>query len=80
MMEKNWFKRKKFGWGWVPATWQGFAIVFIYVVAVILLVSTSLVSNIFYLSIILKILTLLLIFLTYWFGETPRWQWGQDDE
>ncbi len=30
-MEKPWFKRKRYGWGWTPATWQGWLIIAFYV-------------------------------------------------
>ena len=30
-----WFKRKRFGWGWVPVTWQGWVVTLAFVVALI---------------------------------------------
>lgn len=35
-----WFKRKLYGWGWTPATWQGWIITCIYIGLVILLALT----------------------------------------
>jgi hypothetical protein len=29
-----WFKRKRYGWGWTPTTWQGWAVVVALVAAV----------------------------------------------
>lgn len=31
-----WFKRKLYGWGWTPATWQGWVVILLYIVVVIL--------------------------------------------
>jgi hypothetical protein len=77
-----WFKRKVFGWGWVPVTWEGFATIFVYV---LLLVFVSIrldkvadsPSNVTYQVVIpFVILTAILIKITYWKGEKPKWQWG----
>jgi hypothetical protein len=39
-MDKSsyWFKRKRYGWGFTPATWQGWAVVLGYLIVVIALV------------------------------------------
>lgn len=39
-MKKNhyWFKRKRYGWGWTPTSWQGFA-------SIILLIAAALASS-----------------------------------
>lgn len=29
--KKYWFKRKRYGWGWVPITWQGWLVIAIHV-------------------------------------------------
>ncbi len=31
-----WFKRKLYGWGWTPATWQGWAVIGIFLVSIML--------------------------------------------
>nr|MBP7805039.1 hypothetical protein [Candidatus Paceibacterota bacterium] len=33
MERKYWFKAKQYGWGWYPATWQGWAILAMYIFA-----------------------------------------------
>ena len=35
--KKLWFKRRKFGWGWTPCSWEGWTFIGAYLVAVILL-------------------------------------------
>jgi uncharacterized membrane protein YhaH (DUF805 family) len=77
-----WFKRKIFGWGWVPVTWQGFAVIIIFVgliigIAVPLDKQPQSVSDAVYSFFVpLVVLIILLIGLCYWKGEPPNWQWG----
>ncbi len=79
---KLWFKAKRFGYGWTPATWQGWASTFIYVLIIALefikadkasySVSDAFIS--FFAPFIL--ITLLFAFLTWGTGEKPKWSWG----
>ncbi|MEK7501637.1 MAG: hypothetical protein AAB629_01810 [Patescibacteria group bacterium] len=80
--EGYWFKRKLYGWGWVPVTWQGWLIVFGYVGLVILFALTidiiSLDSDIIFTFILpVALLTAVLISIAYKKGEKPSWRWGQ---
>lgn len=77
-----WFKRKLYGWGWTPATREGWLVMFVFVVLVALnagridsqshSVSDTLIN--FIPQTFVLILVLLLI--CYKTGEKPRWQWG----
>lgn len=76
-----WFKAKRYGWGWYPCTWQGWAITLGYVVAAIAIgltideqSSAKEVALSFALPMIL--LTSGLIHIAYITGEKPRWRWG----
>lgn len=83
--KKLWFKRKRYGWGWIPVTWEGWLSVVVFVVLVALnatridgdahSASDSL------LNIIPQtfVLALLLLGLTYWKGEKPRWSWSKEE-
>lgn len=83
MARPVWFKRKIYGWGWTPATWQGWAVLGIYTGALITLMlridtnteqsGDNLVN--FFLPILC--LTVFLLVVTYLTGERPRWQWGK---
>ena len=84
-----WFKTKRYGWGWTPATWQGWCIILAYLALIVTLAMTreeSIPGNpdsgsnflVFGLPIIL--LTALLIFICYKTGEKPRWRWGDPDD
>lgn len=83
--QQYWFKAKLYGWGWTPATWQGWLVISVYAALIVimsLLREDSIPGNpdsgsnflVFALPIIL--LTALLIFICYKKGEKPRWQWG----
>jgi len=80
-----WFKRKLYGWGWTPATYQGWVTILAYVIGLAFFISkleegmpwseakTEVVAPI-------VIITILLIFISYWKGEKPKWQWGKQLE
>lgn len=77
-----WFKRKLYGWGWTPATWQGWLITLIYIV-LILSFALTLDENssdreaAFTFLLPLILLTTTFIYIAYKKGERPRWQWGE---
>lgn len=77
-----WFKRKLYGWGWTPSTWQGWAITLIYIILIFSLSTTIneqspekevLLSFIFPFF----LLTVAFIRIAYKKGEKPCWQWGR---
>lgn len=79
-----WFKAKLYGWGWTPVTWQGWAIIGLWVVAVAALASrlderASLREALGSFIAPLVALSALLIYICYKTGEKPRWQWGPPD-
>jgi hypothetical protein len=76
-----WFKRKLYGWGWVPVSWQGRLTILVYIILVGCFAFTldqnsspREVAFTFILPVVL--LTITLIRICYKKGETPRWQWG----
>ena len=77
-----WFKRKLFGWGWMPVKWQGWFVLGIFIVFLIWN-SKELANNaeptseeltLFFIKILVA--TVILILICYKKGEKPRWQWG----
>lgn len=83
MKEENklWFKRKTYGWGWVPVTWQGYVITLSYIGLVLVLALTidneSSRREIFFAFILpALLLTITLFRILFKKGEKPRWQWG----
>lgn len=83
-MKKNiWFKAKRYGWGWQPASWQGWGVMLIWLLINLIyflkvdrnsfsdgdtLMSTA---PIFIFS------TLFLLVICYLKGEKPGWHWGK---
>lgn len=84
MSKQIWFKRKLYGWGWTPVTWQGWAILAVYICFLIIL--SIRIENLNYtesesITMFLFpvfVLTAVLIAVCYKHGEKPRWQWGKD--
>ncbi len=80
-----WFKAKLYGWGWDPATWQGWLVILGYVVAVALFALTIDESSppreiMFTFILPTVLLTATLLRICYKKGEKPRWQWGPPDK
>lgn len=72
-----WFKRKRYGWGWYPASWQGwlitlFALAAVFCVAYYMPVEEDPWRFFGFMTLIVG----LLIVICYRTGEKPEWQWG----
>lgn len=82
--KKLWFKRKTYGWGWTPVSWQGWLVLLVYI---LLMFSFSYINhtelpdgNLFVGFIFpFVIFTSILIFICYQKGEKPKWQWGEKE-
>jgi len=82
--EGYWFKRKMYGFGWIPATKQGWGVLGVYVVFVVGLsiwaeqnVTDAQATSHVVVPVVLA--TLLLLAITYRTGEPLKWQWGKKD-
>lgn len=79
-----WFKRRRYGWGWFPVSWQGWLVVTVYL-AVVLAGSAAFADapketagrerGIY--VFILATTTVSLIRVAYAKGPKPRWRWGK---
>lgn len=81
-MKKLWFKRKTYGWGWYPASWEGWAVTAIYTLVILSFAFTiderSPLNEIFFTFVLPSVLlTVLFIRICYKTGEKPRFQWGK---
>ncbi|MDP1690283.1 MAG: hypothetical protein Q8L52_03745 [bacterium] len=81
--EGYWFKRKLYGWGWTPALWQGWAVLAIFLVYVVWVVSgiehssdTVPDTEMYWFLGKIAFGAAILIAVCYWKGEKPKWQWG----
>ncbi len=79
MTNTYWFKAKKYGWGWMPATWQGWVVLSLFVALVVINFfridahSHSASDTLINFIPETVLLTLLLIVICYKTGEKPKW-------
>lgn len=84
MAKDYWFKRRRFGYGWIPTTVSGWLVIGVYLIVVVLL---SLILSfggddptakeliLFFFS--FSIATAALIAVSYLKGPRPKWRWGK---
>jgi len=83
-MKKNklWFRRKTYGWGWTPITWEGWLVTLLVVVIPICIrlfmkhLEFDKATQYFYTYASIPILLMTLILICFRYGEKPKWQWG----
>lgn len=80
--KKIWFKAKQYGWGWYPASWEGWAVLGLYVAWVLKRAFTFSPEYVGFEGILdflvdIVIPTIFLLIICYARGETPRWRWGK---
>lgn len=76
-----WFKRKLYGWGWTPVTWQGWAVTLLAIGLIVLnafRLDTPEASPDVVFTFVLQtfLIVSILIGICYKTGESPKWQWG----
>lgn len=77
---RYWFRAKRYGWGWFPATWEGWIVLATFVVLLV-------VGSIFVIPRfgVLRFeaytfgLVAVLLIVCWRTGEPPRWRWGDDE-
>ncbi|MFA6407361.1 MAG: hypothetical protein WCV80_01495 [Candidatus Paceibacterota bacterium] len=80
--EKLWFKRKLYGWGWVPVSWQGYGVTalflwFVFWNALSLESDREPIDfNFHWYFGKLTLAVIVLLIICYKTGEKPRWRWG----
>lgn len=76
-----WFKRKLYGWGWVPVRWQGWLVIAVGVAFLIFglyVGETDDAPGAAFLGFLLMIS--IIFFFGYKKGEKPCWQWGRSKD
>ena len=80
--QNYWFKAKLYGWGWTPATWQGWLVTLVYVILLSILASTidedSPKNEVIFMFVLPAVLlTMSFLRIAYKTGEKPSWNWGK---
>ncbi|MSR70518.1 hypothetical protein EXS62_00545 [Candidatus Kaiserbacteria bacterium] len=83
-MQKYWFKAKRYGYGWYPATWEGWLIMLLFLVLMLAnfyridssshSVSDTLINFIPQTALLVAALW----YIAHKTGEPARWRWGDD--
>lgn len=82
---KLWFKRRRYGWGWTPVTWQGLLTVLLFLLIVLAdimwisladPVQPTTTQILLFLTIIIGA-ALMLIGVCIMKGPTPHFRWGK---
>lgn len=83
-VKKYWFKRRRYGYGWTPVTWQGWITISIYLFALLGYAFTmdeaspeGTIEDVYAFLGIVAGMTLALIAITALKGPRPKWRWGQ---
>ncbi len=82
--QEYWFKRRRYGWGWTPATWQGWLSILAFL-SVVVGAGLQLPpkpqqprgGELAGLFVILIGSTVILTLISYAKGPSPRWRWGK---
>lgn len=82
-LKKFWFKRRRYGYGWTPVTWQGWATIGIYLFALLGYAFTmdeaspegTLEDIYMYLGVVFG-MTVCFIIVTAIKSPRPKWRWG----
>lgn len=78
-----WFRTKRYGYGWTPATWQAWAVLTVYIIAIVVTfrmvdVETHSASDTLIGMVVPFLLySAALIIVCILKGEKPRWRWGK---
>jgi uncharacterized membrane protein YhaH (DUF805 family) len=82
MTRPIWFKAKRYGYGWYPATWQGWLIMLVWVVLITITAfqidanSHSVSDTLIGIVPLWLFYTVILIVICVLTGEKARWRWG----
>lgn len=85
--QKYWFKRRRYGYGWLPVTWQGWLTIIVFLAVVfggmVILKDTR--HNEFSIEVVWYLLLVFLDIVVVTFiarkkGPAPKWRWGKSDK
>lgn len=81
---KYWFKRRRYGWGWTPVTWQGWLTIGFFMAVVIggamflpETKPTEISRDVLVFLAYIAIAATILFYISYNKGPEPKWRWGK---
>lgn len=81
---KYWFKRRRYGYGWVPVTWQGWLMLLALIASTIIAALTVLgtdqdppTSRLALFIVLVFIFISLFVFVTSKVSPAAKWRWGK---
>lgn len=78
MHRPMWFKAKRYGYGWYPATWQGWLALLTWTVFFVgAYVRWDVGTHVWQFLADVALSTGALLWLCWYTGEKPRWRWGR---
>jgi hypothetical protein len=81
--QRYWFRARRYGYGWTPCTWQGWAVVGVFALLFTGTVTGSIAAAsvspilVAICTVASVMLVLALIYVCYAMGEPARWRWGK---
>jgi len=85
-MKEYWFKAKRYGYGWSPASWQGWLVMIAWVAIVVYCANRAEVlvqkdeSLVWQVFIPITVATLILFRICFAKGEPLKWHWGNEEK
>jgi hypothetical protein len=82
-MNDIWFRRKTYGWGWTPCSWEGWLVLLVWTIFFvrntirIAQISEETKGSLPWLILSQFLWIIALLAIAYLKGEPPRWQWGK---
>ncbi len=88
MSGQLWFRAKRYGWGWTPATWQGWLVTTVYVAGVVVwavhvasrpdaTIGWHYGARAWLIALPILLWTVMFMAVGWIKGERPRWHWGK---
>ena len=78
-----WFRAKRYGWGWgLPTSWQGWVVMLVWAAGLFEGLYLLRHNHYHLASRVTFILVMgaVLVLVSYWKGEPPKWRWGDRSE
>jgi len=76
--KEYWFKRRRYGFGWTPACWQGWAVVIVFLI--IFVVGKKMFDDNLIYSIFMATAIISLVIASLYKGPKPKWRWGRSKD